>query len=191
MISKKHVVGDSSFYIAFLYSDEINNPKVLLEIIQKYRFILGEVILKEILKQHNSVLKKINFKKYIKILKKYDYSSLLSIIGDKIFKKGEYEGIAIAYFIYQKEMLHSLILDDNPAQRWVMKNIPILGTFVKYSLRFLVDCCFEDILSREQVVYILNKVENSIKLGKRPFNLTINKIYIVRQLLNEVKKCQN
>ena len=191
MISKKHVVGDSSFYIAFLSSDEINNPKVLLEIIQKYRFILGEVILKEILKQHNSVLKKINFKKYIKILKKYDYSSLLSIIGDKIFKKGEYEGIAIAYFIYQKEMLHSLILDDNPAQRWVMKNIPILGTFVKYSLRFLVDCCFEDILSREQVVYILNKVENSIKLGKRPFNLTINKIYIVRQLLNEVKKCQN
>jgi len=187
-----HVVSDSSFYIAFLSSDEINNPKVLMEIIQKYSFILGEVVLEEITKKHNSVLEKINFNKYIKILKKYDYSSLLSIIGDKIFKKGEYECIAISYFIYQRKTLHSLLLDDNPARAWIMKNIPVLRTFVKYSLRFLVNCCCSDEnLSREKVIYILNKVEDSIKLGKRPFNLTTNKIYIVRQLLDEVKKCQN
>ena len=43
---KGHVVSDSSFYIAFLSSDEINNPEILLEIIQRYSFILGDIVSK-------------------------------------------------------------------------------------------------------------------------------------------------
>jgi len=51
MNSVMSVVSDSSFYIAFLSPEEINEPDVLLEILQKYDFLIGKVVLEEISKK--------------------------------------------------------------------------------------------------------------------------------------------
>lgn len=185
------MVSDSSFYIAFLSPNEINDPETLAEILQKYKFFLGKVVLNEIKEKHGDLLELIGFEELANISERYDYSVLLSIIGDKLFEKGEYECMAIAYHIYRKSELHSLILDDNSARRFVENNIPDLCPFVKYSLRFLVNCCCsEQKLSRSKVLVILNKVKQAVKNGNRPFNLTEKNIDIVDQLLNEVDECQ-
>ena len=192
------VVSDSSFYIAFLSPDEINDPETLTEILQKYEFFLGKVVLNEIKEKHSDLLELIGFEGLVNISERYDYSALLSIIGDKLFEKGEYECMAIAYYIYKNYIygkselqLHSLILDDNPARRFVENNIPDLRPFVKYSLRFLVNCCCsEQKLSDSKTITILNKVKQAIENGSRPFNLTGKNIDIVDQLLNEVSECQ-
>ncbi len=185
------MVSDSSFYIAFLSPNEINDPETLTEILQKYEFFLGKVVLNEIKEKHSDLLELIEFEELVNISERYDYSALLSIIGDKLFKKGEYECMAIAYYIYRKSELHSLILDDNPARRFVENNIPDLRPFVKYSLRFLVNCCCsEQKLSDSKTITILNKVKQAIENGSRPFNLTGKNIDIVDQLLNEVSECQ-
>lgn len=186
------VVSDSSFYIAFLSPDEINDPTILSEILQNYEFFLGRIVLNEITEKHSDLLELIGFGESIIISERYDYSALLSIVGDKIFKKGEYECMAIAYFVYKKSELHSLILDDNPARRFVERNIPDLHPFVKYSLRFIVNCyCSEQKLSRNKVFVILNRTKQAIRKGGRPFNLIERNIGIVEQLLNEVSECQN
>ena len=192
MSSEDSVVSDSSFYIAFLSPHEIDDPETLVEIIKKYKFFIGKVVLREISEKHGDIVDDIGFRSMVKILENYDYSSLLSIIGDRVFEKGEYESMAIAYFLYKKSGLHSLILDDNSARKWVDNNIPDLSKFVRYSLRFLVNCCCSDgKLSEEKVNAILNKVVLAIRMGRRPFNLTERNIYVVDQLLNEVDGCQN
>lgn len=185
------MVSDSSFYIAFLSPNEISDPMILSEILQNYEFFLGRIVLNEITEKHSDLLELIGFGESIIISERYDYSALLSIVGDKIFKKGEYECMAIAYFVYKKSELHSLILDDNPARRFVERNIPDLHPFVKYSLRFIVNCCCsEQKLSADKTLIVLNKVKQAIKNGSRPFNLTERNIAIVDQLLNEVNECQ-
>ena len=185
------VVSDSSFYIAFLSPDEINDFGTLKEILQKYEFFLGKVVVSEISEKHSDLLDIIGFGKLVNISEKYDYSALLSIIGDRIFEKGEYECIAIAYQIYRKSELHSLILDDNPAIRFIERNIPEIYPFVKYSLRFIVNCCCSDQrLSSSKTLTILNKVKEAIKKGGRPFNLTEKNIDVVNKLLDEVDGCQ-
>ena len=185
------VVSDSSFYIAFLSPKEINYPQALKELLQEYNFIIGEVVLNEISKKHKPDMDFINFGKYVKVLERYDYASLLSIIGYKIFEEGEYESIAIAYLFYKKFALHSLILDDNDARDWVKINIPELHQFLKYSLRILVDSyCIEGKRSREKIVDILERVKQAIKNGNRPFNLVEKNMDIIEKLLKEVEGCQ-
>ncbi len=185
------VVSDSSFYIAFLSPDEIDDPETLSEILRNYRFTIGKVVLDEISKKHRERLETIGFENLVEIMERYNFSALLSIIGDKIFEKGEYECMAIAFHLYNKFELHSLILDDNPARDFVKKNIPDIFPFVKYSLRFLVNsCCVEEKLSKSRAVVILNKIKQAIKNSSRPFNLTEKNIGIVDQLLDEVNTCQ-
>ncbi len=43
-MKEKEAVGDSSFYIAFLSSEEINEPNILEEIIKKQKFAMVEKI---------------------------------------------------------------------------------------------------------------------------------------------------
>ena len=171
--------------------EEINDLETLTEILQKYEFFMGKVVLNEVTEKHSDLFELVGFSELVNVVERYDYSALLSIIGDKIFKKGEYECMAIAYQIYKKSKLHSLILDDNPARRFVENNIPDLHSFVKYSLRFIVDCCCsEQKYPAGKTLIVLNKVKQAIKNGSRPFNLTERNIAIVDQLLNEVNECQ-
>jgi len=185
------VVSDSTFYIAFMSPDEIDNPKILTKILQKYRFHVGKVVLNEIAEKHGDVLDRIKFKELIRILNEYEYAALLSIIGDKIFEKGEYECMAIAHQLLKKSELHSLILDDNPARRFVERNIPDLLPFVKYSLRFVVDCCcVEEKITSDETLTVLHRVKEAINKGSRPFNLTEKNIDVINKLLDEVNGCQ-
>ena len=161
--------------------------KYLGRYFKKYSFFVGEIVLDEITRKHGELLKLIRFEELVNITKRYDYSALLSIIGDKIFEKGEYECMAIAYHIYKKSELHSVILDDKSARRFIKRNIPELYMFVKYSLRFLVNCYLERKIAKNKVVFVLGKVKQAIRNGGRPFNLGKRNIVIVDQLLNEVE----
>jgi len=99
--------------------------------------------------------------------------------------------MAIAYQLYRKSELHSLILDDNPARRFVERNIPDLLPFVKYSLRFIVDCCcVEGKITSDETLTVLYRVKEAIQNGSRPFNLTEKNIDVVNKLLDEVNRCQ-
>lgn len=188
---KESVVSDSTFYIAFMSSNEIDNPKILTKILQKYKFHVGKLVLNEIAEKHKDILDHIRFRELVRITTEYNYAALLSIIGDKIFEKGEYECMAIAYQLYRKSELHSLILDDNPARRFVDRNIPDLSPFVKYSLRFIVDCCCaERRISSDETLTVLHRVKEAINNGSRPFNLTEKNIGVVNKLLDEVNECQ-
>ncbi len=182
---------DSSFYIAFMSPKEINDIEILIEILKRYEFFIGEIVLKEISVKHGDLLEKIKMLKLIIILERYDYSALLSVIGDKIFKKGEYECMAIAYYLFKKNKLHSLIIDDGSARDFVENNIPSLNPFMKYTLRFIVDShCLEQKISRKKTLIILDKVKRAILDGSRPFNLTEKNIGVIDQLLKEVDECQ-
>ncbi|MCF2138231.1 MAG: hypothetical protein K9W43_13450 [Candidatus Thorarchaeota archaeon] len=189
MGSNNSIVSDSSFFIAFLSENEINDTKILAEILEKFHFYIGKTVEKEISEKHNDALETIRFRNLVNILNKYDYSALLSIIGDKIFKKGEYETMAIAYFIYRKLQLHSIIIDDKPARKFIENNIPELQPFVKFSLRYLANCCCEKILPFETTIAILEKVKQAIRNGGRPFNLTLNNIQIIEHIFKEVYGC--
>jgi len=190
MNSVMSVVSDSSFYIAFLSPEEINEPDVLLEILQKYDFLIGKVVLEEISKKNEEKLERINFRKHISILDGYDYGALLSVIGYKIFEKGEYESIAIAYMLLGKSMLHSLIIDDKSAQGWINRNLPELYSFVRYSLRFLVNsCCNDRSMARKTIQNVLRNVELSIHRGYRPFNLSEDNMWMIKELMTEVDEC--
>jgi len=190
MVDKMNVVSDTSFYIAFLSEGEINDPNLLIEILEEYTFHIGQEILKEISEKHKNQIEEINFIKYVKFHKKFNYRALLSMLGYKVLKKGEYESIALAYILHVNNMLHCLILDDNPARKWVKKNMPNLHEHIKYSLRFLVDsCCSDKKMTKEKIINILKKVERSIRKGNRPFNLTKKKMNIINELIEEVEKC--
>jgi len=185
------IVSDSSFYIAFMSPKEINDIEILTEILKRYEFFIGKIVLKEISVKHGDLLEKIKLPNLISISERYDYSALLSVIGDKIFKKGEYECMAIAHYLSKKSKLHLLIIDDSSARNFVENNIPSLNPFMKYTLRFIVDGhCLEQKISRKKSLIILDKVKQAILDGGRPFNLTEKNIGVIDQLLKEVDGCQ-
>ncbi|AMQ18690.1 hypothetical protein [Thermococcus peptonophilus] len=189
MKSREAVVGDSSFYIAFLSEDEIHDEGFLASLLKRYNFFMGKVVYNEISRKNSESLKRIKLENLVELVDEYDYSALLSIIGDKVFEKGEYESVAIAYTKYIEGSLHSLIMDDRKARKWVEQNFSELKRFLRYSLRFLVNAYKVDRkITKDEVLHILSKVIASIEKGGRPFNLGKTGITLVEQLRKEVEQ---
>jgi len=87
-------------------------------------------------------------------------------------------------------MLHSLIIDDKSAQGWINRNLPELYSFVRYSLRFLVNsCCNDRSMARKTIQNVLRNVELSIHRGYRPFNLSEDNMWMIKELMTEVDEC--
>ena len=189
MSQRDSVVGDSSFYIAFLSENEINDGDFLVQILRKYHFIIGRVVYEEVSRKNKGIVERIRLRGLVEFADEYDYAALLSIIGDKVFEKGEYESVAIAYTKYVEGTLHSLIMDDRKARKWVERNFSELKRFLRYSLRFLVNAYKVDgKLTKEEVLHVLRRVIKSIENDGRPFNLSKDGLNLVQQLLEEVEK---
>ncbi|KUH34836.1 hypothetical protein APY94_00230 [Thermococcus celericrescens] len=189
MSRRESVVGDSSFYIAFLAENEINDGMFLANLLRKYNFIMGRVVYDEISRKNRAEIERIGLSELVEFADEYDYAALLSIIGDKVFEKGEYESVAIAYTKYVEGSLHSLIMDDRKARKWVEQNFSELKKFLRYSLRFLVNAYKVDKrLTKDEVLHVLSRVIDSIERGGRPFNLGKTGITLVEQLLEEVER---
>ena len=188
-LAENNVASDSTFFIAFLSKNEINDVTLLAKIVQYYKFYIGQKIKMELMKYkkelvssgiiHNLIMADLN------------YTALLSIFGHKIFSKGEYEAIAIAYELHKYAHLHSLILDDKRARNFVKSNFPELDSYVKYSLRFIVDSyCKDETLTKKEVLSFLERVIDAIQRNVRPFNLTSQNRYIIKELILEVERCR-
>ncbi|HIH73331.1 MAG TPA: hypothetical protein HA300_08310 [Thermococcaceae archaeon] len=187
-MNRESVVSDSTFYIAFLDKEEINDPSTLIKFLTAYTFSAGKLIIKEIQEKHSKIINDLGIKTFIQIEDEYDYAALLSPIGDRVFQKGEYEAIAIAYTKLQESILHSLILDDKKARSWLEKNIPTLLDFLKFSTRFIVDACIvEEKIEKEEVLKVLQKIKTATMRGAKPFNLTQKNLNIIEQLIREVE----
>jgi len=188
-MSRENVVSDSTFYIAFLKKGEINDPMTLLEFLRRYQFTMGPVVRKEIREKHAELIDRIGVEKLVEIEEEYNYAALLSIIGDRVFKKGEYESMAIAYMKLKEGSLHSLLIDDWKARNWLKNNIPELKNFLKFSLRFIANSCIADRkFTKKEVFRILKRIKSAIENDGRPFNLTEKDLNKVEQLIKEVER---
>lgn len=188
-MERETVVSDSTFYIAFLKEEEINDPQALIRFLKSYRFSMGQVIRKEIREKHAELLEELGIEDLVEIEEDYNYAALLSPIGDRVFQKGEYESMAIAFIKHYEGVLHSLVIDDNKARKWLEKNLPQLLDYLKYSTRFIANSCIVDgKVSKDEVLKILQKIKQSIERGARPFNLTRKQLGKVEQLIKEVEK---
>jgi len=187
-MERETVVSDSTFYIAFLTEEEINDPQALIRFLKSYRFSMGQVIKKEIREKHAKLVEDLGIENLVEIEEDYNYAALLSPIGDRVFQKGEYESMAIAFIKLYEGVLHSLVIDDNKARKWLKRNIPQLWEYLKYSTRFIADSYISDRkLGKEEVLKILRKIKVAIQHGGRPFNLTKKELSIVEQLIREVE----
>ncbi len=75
MTATEVVVSDSSFYIAFLSQDEIGNCQLLLDLLEKYDFHAGPVVLEELSRRHALVIQQLNLAKFV-TKETYDFSAL-------------------------------------------------------------------------------------------------------------------
>ncbi|HII67973.1 MAG TPA: hypothetical protein HA302_08250 [Thermococcaceae archaeon] len=188
-MERETVVSDSTFYIAFLTEEEINDPQALITFLKSYRFIMGHVIRNEIRKRHAKLVDELGIENLVEIEDSYDYAALLSPIGDRIFQKGEYESMAIAFIKLYEGVLHSLVIDDNKARKWLEKNLPQLSNYLNYSTRFIVNSCIVDRkVSKGDVLKILQRIKRSIERGARPFNLTWKQLDKIENLIKEVEE---
>ena len=187
-MDRETVVSDSTFYIAFLKREEINDPKALIRFLKLYKFSMGPVIKKEIQKKHAQLVDEFGIENLVEIEEDYNYAALLSPIGDRVFQKGEYESMAIAHMKLYEGVLHSLIIDDNRARKWLEMNLPKLLEYLTYSTRFIVNSYIVDRkISKDDVLRILQKIKKSIERGARPFNLTQKQLGKIEELIREVK----
>lgn len=188
-MDRETVVSDSTFYISFLKKEEINDPQALIRFLSSYKFSMGQVIRNEIQEKHADLVDDLGLEDLVEIEEDYNYAALLSPIGDRVFQKGEYESMAIAFIKLYEGALHSLIIDDNKARKWLGRNLPQLLEYLKYSTRFIANSCIVDgKVSKDEVLNVLHKIKKSIEKGARPFNLTRKQLKKVEQLIREVEE---
>ena len=132
------VVPDSSFYICFL--DDIRREDALLRLVtgDEYTFVMGAVIRREVtakecpedfLNAMNAHVEAFEYSTYGEILR--PFFSLEEV------EKGETEAVVISFILHRRGELHVLIIDENPARRFLGRRLPDLIRYMTGTVGFL------------------------------------------------------
>ncbi len=175
----KQTIADSTFYIFFY--DEIQDKNSLYHILKHFNMRIGPRVKYELRKhiEGDVIFSSIIGEKktdvdFGAILKNF-YEFLQNEFSDSIhdIKDGEYEVMGIAYLYKENGILDYLIIDDKYAFKFVKRNLPSIKENLIRTIGFLYAGYKKDnVLDKEFVIDILNKVENTIYAGKKPIYIT-------------------
>jgi predicted nucleic acid-binding protein len=155
----KEVVADSSFYICFL--DDIKQPQYLLRILDKFDFVMGPVVRKEVEASGNYSY--IADAPDIKSFEVEPFGELLSpFFSVSEIEKGETEVIAISFILLGLEHDIKAIIDEDYARKYVEKIIPEVKPHMTGTVGFVRDCfCVSGILTRDESKNLLLQIKGS------------------------------
>lgn len=161
-MTEYNVIADSSFFILFL--NDINEPSYLNKIIRECTFIITPRIREEISIKNSSWVeqnKRWLLEEDISSFKLEETFSLFISSNEELYKKGEYEIIALAYLLKDtRDFL--LIIDEDEARNLIEQHLPSLTSHLCYSTRFIEICtCNLRIFKKEEALSILYKIEKS------------------------------
>ena len=154
------ILADSSFYICYL--DDINNCEALNKIIDKFDFYLTNIIKSEICssKNYNNIEKNQNLKDYSPFF--HIEKILEPFFSKEEIRKGEHEIMAYSFLWDYLNIIHFTIIDDEPARKFIEKNIPIIIPYMNRTARFTADCyVIYSIFSKEYALYLLDSIDKS------------------------------
>jgi len=176
-LSNNCVSSDSSFYIGF--ADDLNRKDWLFLFLSRYHFYLGKRILRELSRSLNSDSKFLSSIQSVE----FDYYELMKPYfgrDPKHLDDGEYEAIGIAHYLFMKECLKYLIIDEDKIRNFVNKHFPYLTNKLVGSIGFIRDSSTKDkTINISCAIDILTATKNKIKAGKRVFGVDKNTYEIV------------
>ena len=171
-MEKKGIAADSSFFIC--YADDINQCDMLYNFVKLYDIYIGEKILDETKKIFN----KLNLLSSINVINVRYYELIKPFFGrnQKHLCDGEYEAIGISLYLYDKNILKFLIIDDKTPKKFVMNHFPELTQFLVGNIGFIKTCCLIDkTISKDEALKILEAIKENIgKIKeKRPCSMSL------------------
>jgi len=171
------VSSDSSFYISF--ADELKRTDWLFIFLEQYDFYLGNRIMEEISKSLSSNPKFLRSVHYTDV----DYYELVKpYFGrhPKHLDDGEYEAIGITHYLFLKDVLHYLIIDEKRIRNFVDRHFPYLMDKLVGSVGFIRDCCLNDkLIDESQAIDMLTAAKKIIDEGKMVFGVDKNTYEVI------------
>lgn len=134
------MLSDSSFYLCFL--EDIEQPDVLLRIMQRFDFLITPIVYKEVSKSHN--FGRIQSCPKLKLLQKESLGEILKpFFSKKEIEKGETEVIELAFEYYVAGLPRMFIIDDKEPRLFVTRNLPYLSDLMIGTVGFVGECSYE------------------------------------------------
>jgi predicted nucleic acid-binding protein len=160
---KTSIVADSSFFICFL--DDIKEFKTLIKLLKydKFVYLTGKIIEREIRLSKNFNYINQPFEYYVSVFKYYNYEKIIEpFLSIKEIKKGEHEAIVIAYIIEYLNKDFIVILDEEWARNYFVKNFPNLTKNLKGTVGFLKFLTVNhDLILHHEAIKLLEKIKKS------------------------------
>lgn len=160
---KRELVADSSFYICFL--DCIKDTKSLIEILDNFKAHIPPKVSEEIRNSPN--WRRISNHKNLNHFSNppFDIGKLIQpFLSKQEIKKGEYDIILTAYFIFNlsKEKDFVLVIDDKKPRNFVQKNFLDLAHYLRGTVNFIRDCYVNyKIFNKNEVLVLYDNIEKS------------------------------
>jgi predicted nucleic acid-binding protein len=134
------MLADSSFYLCFL--DDIEQPDVLIKILDRCDFLITPIVYKEVSKSNNFGY--IQSNPNIIIFPKENLGEILRpFFSKKEIEKGETEVIELAYELYANGSPKNFILDEKEPRLFVIQNLPYLVELMRGTVAFVGECYYE------------------------------------------------
>jgi len=159
-MQSRTVVADASFYLCFL--EDIRRPDVLIFVNPSFDFMITPIVFDEVsvCSNYGSIKGKFTL---IQAASQYNMTEILRpFFAENQVKKGESEVIALAFFIFDQGDLKNFILDDEPARKFVLNNLPILKNSMTGTVGFIALCaCEYSLMTKEYSLQVLKEIERS------------------------------
>ena len=168
-------LADSSFYLCFL--EDIEQPQVLIRILDKCDFLITPIVYKEVSKSDNFKNIQTHPKMFL-VQKQYLGEALRPLFSKKQIEKGETEIIELAYHLYADNTPKKFILDDKEPRLFVQRNLPYLKKLMIGTIGFVGECYYE--------YHIFEKGEASttvVVIGKSNFRVSAE---VIREVLAKI-----
>jgi predicted nucleic acid-binding protein len=153
------MLADSTFYLCFL--DDIEQPEVLIKILDRFNFLITPIVYKEVSKSNN--FGHIQFNPKIIMFPKENLGEILRpFFSKKEIEKGETEVIELAYEFYADGTPKMFILDEKEPRLFVTRNLPYLVELMIGTVAFVGECYYEyAILGKSEAASIVLLISTS------------------------------
>lgn len=181
------IAPDSSFFICF--SNDLNRHELIHDTATMYSIYIGKRVLNEtsqIFEDETlrSMVAEIDVD-YYEIVKPYFGRS------EKHEEDGEYEAIGIAFFLYQKNDLRFLILDERRATKFTNRYFPELSESLVGTVGFIRDCCIVDRkISQDRAIEIFTAMKEAIEGGVKEMPCGMDKTTYKKILISTMKEIE-
>jgi predicted nucleic acid-binding protein len=154
------IIADSTFYLCFL--DDIKKPDYLLLVIKKLDLFIGKIVKTEIEKSSNFSKIRDFIGNRITYFEYADFGELLKPFFSSVeIMKGENEVIAISFILYKKNENILVVIDDEGARKFVMRNVQEISDKMIRTVGIVKYLCEDRLFSKTETINVLNMIKNS------------------------------